>query len=303
MPQARANGLTLEYESHGRPGDPALLLIMGLGAQLIRWSPALVDKLVARGLRVIRFDNRDIGLSETLDAAGPPNMPAIIAARLAGKSVPAAYDLNDMAADAVGLLDALGIERAHIVGASMGGMIAQLVAADHADRTLSLTSIMSTSGHPSLPPATPAAMAVLNERGPDPRKDLESYLDHMVRGARVVGSPGYPLSDAELRAQCLAYYERAYRPHGFMRQYAAIVATPERRPKLATITAPTVVIHGADDPLVPVSGGRDTAAHIPGAELRVIPGMGNDIPPPLYDTVVEGIMSAVRRADAARKAA
>ena len=303
MPQTKANGLTLEFEVWGKGEDPALLLIMGLGAQMIRWSPTFVEKLVARGLRVIRFDNRDVGLSEKCEAAGPPDMPAIIAALGAGKPAPSAYDLNDMAKDAVGLLDALDVARAHIVGVSMGGMIAQLVAADYSDRTLSLTSIMSTSGHPSLPRATPAAMAVLNERGPDPRKDLEGYLDHMVRGARVIGSPGYPVGDAELRAQARSYFERCYYPLGFMRQYAAVVASPERRPKLATISAPTVVIHGQDDPLVPVSGGRDTAAHIAGADLRVIPGMGHDIPAALHDTIVEGIVSAVSRADAAKKAA
>ena len=303
MPQTNVNGLNLEYDVRGRPGDPAILLIMGLGAQMIRWSPAFVDKIAARGLRVIRFDNRDIGLSEKCEAAGPPDMPAIIAALMAGKAVQAAYTLSDMAADAVGLLDALGVARAHIVGASMGGMIAQLVAADYPDRTLSLTSIMSTSGHPSLPRATPEAMAVLNERGPDPRTDLEGYLDHMVRGAKVIGSPGYPVADAELRAQFKSYFERCYYPLGFMRQYAAVVASPERRPKLTTIAAPTVVIHGADDPLVPVAGGRDTAAHIRGADLRVIPGMGHDIPLALYDTIVDGIFSAVSRADAARKAA
>lgn len=303
MPQIKANGLTLEYDVSGRPDDPALLLIMGLGAQMVRWSPALVAKLVARGFRVIRFDNRDVGLSEKIDAAGLPDMPAIIAAVVAGLPPPAAYTLSEMAADAVGVLDALGIDQAHVVGASMGGMIAQLVAADYPERTLSLTSIMSTSGHSSLPRAEPQAMAVLSERGPDPRTDLDAYLDHSVRGARTIGSTGYPFDEAAARALAKSYIDRCYYPAGFLRQYAAVVASPERRPKLATIAAPTVVIHGDVDPLVPVSGGRDTAAHIAGAELRVIPGMGHDLPVPLYDAIVDGICSAADRAAPAAKAA
>jgi len=297
MPHVKANGLDLEYDVAGRDGDPALLLIMGLGAQMTRWSPALIAKLTARGLRVIRFDNRDVGLSEKCESAGRPDMAAIIAAVAAGRTPPAAYTLNDMAADAVGVLDALDIRAAHVAGASMGGMIAQLVAADYPDRVLSLTSIMSTSGHPSLPRATPEAMAVLSDRGPDPRQDIEGYLDHAERGARTIGSTGYPFDAAEARALARGYVERCYYPVGFLRQYAAVVASPERRPKLAVITAPTVVIHGDVDPLVPVSGGRDTAEYIVGADLRVIPGMGHDLPVPLYDTIVDGICDAVARAD------
>ncbi len=295
MPQLSSNGLHFEYDVHGHPSDPALLLIMGLGAQMTRWSEDFVDKLAARGFRVIRFDNRDVGLSEKCEAAGAPDMPAIVAAVSAGTKPPAAYTLSDMADDAVGILDGLGIAQAHIVGASMGGMIAQLVAANYPQRTLSLTSIMSTSGHPTLSRATPQAMAVLTERGPDPRQNLDGFLAHAARGSRVIGSPGYPVSDADLRAQSKSYFERSYYPLGFLRQYAAIVASPERRAQLATISAPTVVIHGEDDPLVPLSGGRDTAAHIPGADLRIIAGMGHDIPPALYDTVIDGICSAAGR--------
>jgi pimeloyl-ACP methyl ester carboxylesterase len=193
------------------------------------------------------------------------------------------------------VLDALGIAKAHIVGASMGGMIAQLVAADYPEHTLSLTSIMSTTGHPDLPRATPEAMAVLNERGPTPDEDMEGFLSHAVAAAKVIGSPGYPPDDADIRARAKADAERSFYPLGFQRQYAAVMASPQRRAKLAKITAPTVVIHGEADPLVPVNGGRDTAAHIPGAELRVIPGMGHDNPPALYDTIIDGIMSAVAR--------
>ena len=299
MPKIQANGMTLEYESRGDPNAEPILLIMGLGGQLTRWSGAFTAKLAARGYRVIMFDNRDVGLSERIDAAGAPDMGAVIDAVIAGRKAPVAYTLDDMAADAVGLLDALGIERAHIVGASMGGMIAQLVAADHPGRTLSLTSIMSTTGNPDLPRATPEAMAVINSRGPDPKLDLNGYLDHALRGSRTIGSPGFPADEAEQRARILADYRRAFYPVGFLRQYAAVVASPDRRPRLAKIVAPTVVVHGEADPLVPVEGGRDTAANIPGAELRVIPGMGHDFPAALYDTLVEAIVSAAELAKAA----
>jgi len=298
VPQIRANGVMLEYEVTGDAAAEPVLLIMGLGAQLTRWSPEFTTKLAARGYRVIRFDNRDIGLSEKLDAAGPPDIPALFAARNEGKWPKVAYDLNDMAADAAGLLDALGIARAHIVGASMGGMIAQLVAADHPEKTLSLTSIMSTTGNPALPAATPAAMERLNMPAPDPTKDLEAYVAHSIVGARVMGSPGYPVSDEILRDEAISTVKRSYYPMGFMRQYAAILGSPDRRTKLATITAPTVVIHGDADPLVPIDGGRDTAASIPGAELLVIPGMGHDVPAALYDRIIDGIVQAAARAKA-----
>ena len=298
MPQARANGITIEYDVRGPDDGEPLLLIMGLGAQMTRWPDDFADRIAARGLQVIRFDNRDVGLSEKIEAGGAPDLAAVFGALKEGRKPDVAYTLDDMAADAVGLLDALGIDRAHIVGASLGGMVAQLVAADYPDRTRSLTSIMSTTGSREVPTATPAAAAVLNERGPDPREDLEGYLAHSVRGSAVVGSPGYPVDPAVLRQQALAAFNRSYYPHGFARQYAAAIASPDRRPKLKTVTAPTVVIHGAQDPLVPVEGGRDTAAHVAGADLRIIEGMGHDIPPPLFDEIVEAIHSAVERARA-----
>lgn len=295
MPHVTANGVRIEYESRGGENAETILLIMGLGAQMTRWSDDFVDRFVERGFRVVRFDNRDVGLSERMEAAGPPDIPGIVAALHAHTTPPAAYTLSDMAADAVGVLDALGIAKAHIVGASMGGMIAQLVAADYPEHTLSLTSIMSTTGNPDLPRATPEAMAVLNERGPAPTEDLEGYLAHAVRSAKTIGSPGYPFDEASIRANSKRDAERSYYPLGFLRQYAAVMASPERRAKIAKISAPTVVIHGEADPLVPVTGGRDTAENIPGAELRIIPGMGHDIPIGLYDTIVEGVMSAVAR--------
>ena len=201
-----------------------------------------------------------------------------------------------MAADAAGLLDALNIKRAHIVGASMGGMIAQLVAADHPEHTISLTSIMSTTGHPDLPRATPEAMTRLTTPAPDPRQDLEAYVAHSIASSRVIGSPGYPASDAELRTQAIETAQRSYYPLGFARQYAAIAASPHRREALARIRAPSTVIHGADDPLVPVEGGRDTAACIPGATLVEIAGMGHDVPPALYDQITDAICAVAARA-------
>jgi pimeloyl-ACP methyl ester carboxylesterase len=294
MPHVKANGLDIYYESHGPESAEPILLIMGLGAQMSRWSPELIGKLTAAGHRVIAFDNRDVGLTEKLDAAGAPDMHAVAIALRDGKKPEVAYTLDEMAADAAGLLDALGIERAHIVGASMGGMIAQLVAADHPHKTLSLTSIMSSTGNPGLPRATPEAMARLNTPAPDPNKDLEGFLASAVEGAKVMASR-YPPDEAAIRAQSLNDFKRCYYPVGFQRQYAGIMASPDRRPKLNTITAPTVVIHGDADPLVPLAGGRDTADNIPGAKLIVVPGVGHEIPNPVLDLFVDGILSAVQR--------
>ena len=299
MPLIQANDLNLYYESHGDEGAESILLIMGLGAQMTRWPAAFYGKLVDAGYQVVLFDNRDVGLSEKLDAAGPPDIPAILTALASGQAPPAAYNLDDMAADAVGLMDALGIERAHIVGASMGGMIAQLVAADYPERVLSLTSVMSTTGNRELPPSKPEAIAVLNNRGPSPNDDLEGFLAHAVKAARAVGSPGYPAEEAVIRERALADFKRSFSPMGFLRQYAGVMASPDRRPRLKAITAPTVVVHGVDDPLVPAEGGKDTAANIPGAELRLIPGMGHDLPPALYDEMIAAILSAVARSKVA----
>ena len=298
MPQARANGIAIEYDVHGPDAGEPTLLIMGLGAQMTRWPAPFIEMLADRGLRVIRFDNRDVGLSEKIESGGVPDLAKIVGALMQGEKIDVPYLLDDMAADAVGLLDALGIARAHIVGASLGGMVAQLVAADYPDRVLSLTSIMSTTGNRELPPAKPEAMAVLNNRGPDPTVDLEGYLDHAVKGSRAIGSPGYPADDAAVRERSLNDFRRAYYPLGFTRQYAAAAASADRRPKLAGITAPTVVIHGDGDPLVPVEGGRDTAENIPGSELRIVPGMGHDFPPQVFGEIADGIMRAVERSKA-----
>lgn len=294
MPQIKTPTVTLEYDERGQ-GKP-LLLIMGLGAQMTRWPEAFCDKLAAKGFRVIRFDNRDVGLSEKIDAAGPPDMPAMFQALAAGQKPQAPYDLSDMAADAVALLDALKIDRAHVVGASMGGMIGQLVAADYPERVISFCSIMSTTGARDLPPAKPEALAMLSTRGPDPGEDLEGALAFAAKVQAVIGSPAYPADLASLRERAASDLKRSYYPVGFQRQYAAVLASPERRAKLAQITAPTVVIHGADDPLVPKEGGEDTAKHIKGAEYLEIPGMGHDIPADLYERIAEAITINAGRA-------
>lgn len=284
MPKAQANGIEIEWEAAGDADAPAILLVMGLGAQLTLWPDELVDGLARHGFRVIRYDNRDIGLSTKLDAAGVPDLAKLGLQLMTGGTPDAPYILSDMAADAVGLLDALGIGRAHVVGASMGGMIAQLVAATYPDRVLSLTSIMSSTGNPALPRATAEATAVLMTRPQG--ADIDALVAHGIRAAQVIGSPGYPADPALLEARVRANLARSFYPPGFARQMAAIMADGDRRERLRAITAPTLVIHGADDPLVPVAGGRDTAASIPGARLEVVPGMGHDLPTALVGRMV-----------------
>jgi pimeloyl-ACP methyl ester carboxylesterase len=296
MAAIQANGIIIEYESFGPHDAPPILLIMGLGGQLTLWPVEFCEALVARGFRVIRYDNRDTGLSTKFDHAGVPDMAALMMASLTGKKPDVAYTLDDMAADVIGLLDALGFDRAHIVGASMGGMIAQMVAATYPERTLSLTSIMSTTGNPAIPPARPEALAVLTNR--PATTDPDALVAFSVNAARVIGSPAYPASEDRLMARVRADLQRSYSPTGYMRQMAAVVASGDRRAKLATIAAPTLVIHGDADPLVSIEGGRDTAANIKGAELRIVPGMGHDLPLELVDTIadaVAGISSSAGR--------
>ena len=293
MPQTTHNAVTLEYETHGDPANPPLLLIMGLGAQLTLWPIELVEALVARGYFVIRHDNRDIGLSTKFTQAGVPDMSGVVAALMTGKKPNIPYTLSDMAADAIAVLDAAGVARAHIVGASMGGMIAQLVAVEHPERVLSLTSIMSTTGNPAVPPARPAAMAALTAPiAPD--ADLAAILERGAMVSKAIGSPGYPADDARLRANVERDYTRSFHPTGAMRHMAAIVADGDRRARLKRVTAPTLVIHGADDPLVPVEGGRDTASAIAGATILEVPGMGHDLPLALVETIADAIAGHAR---------
>jgi pimeloyl-ACP methyl ester carboxylesterase len=279
MPQITANGLSIEYDERGRPGDPAMLLIMGLGAQMMLWPDMFCDMLADQGFRVIRFDNRDIGLSQKFDGAAVPEVKDIIAGLMAGKPLPVPYLLTDMAADAVGVLDALGVRRAHVVGASMGGMIAQLVAIRYPERVLSLTSIMSTSGRYGLPPGKPEAMEKLLMRPAG--TDRKSIVDHSVMLADVVGSPAYPVPEEQLRIFAERTYDRSFYPEGMPRQYAAILSSGSRDALLPSVKAPTLVVHGSVDPLLPVEHAHDTARLIPGARLEVIEGMGHNLPPQL----------------------
>jgi pimeloyl-ACP methyl ester carboxylesterase len=277
MPFATNGDVRLCWESFGDPCAPAILLINGLGSQMTRWPEGFCALLVARGYRAIRFDNRDAGLST-------------------GFGEGEAYTLEDMAADAMAVLDAAGVEAAHVAGVSMGGMISQVIAADHAHRTLSLTSIMSTSSAPGLPQATPRAMAVLTQPTPDFRTDPEAHIAAAVENARVIGSPAFPWPDGALAERARAEAERAWNPTGSGRQMRAVGATGDRSARLTRITVPTVVLHGADDSLLPAEGGRDTAAKIPGAELRIIEGMGHDLPPALFGLVADAILAAAARA-------
>lgn len=268
---------------------------MGLGAQLVRWPMAMVDGLVARGYRVIRFDNRDVGLSTKFDDAGTPNLVWTAMQARFGRTPAVPYTLDDMAADAAGLLDTLDIQSAHIVGASMGGMIAQLFAATWPERTRSLTSIMSTTGHPAYSRPTMRATSVLlrHPRG----DDLEAIVAHGMVAARAV-SGQFPMEDAFLAERIRSETLRNRHPAGFLRQIAAIVAGGDRTARLARISAPTVVIHGSEDPLVPVRGGRETARAIPGARLLEIEGMGHTLPPQVLPRIVEAIDMVARSADA-----
>lgn len=296
MPQIIANGIPLEYAVYGPEKGEVILLIMGFGAQMTRWSPQFIRELTNRGYRVIVHDNRDVGLSHRLEAHGEPDMTAVYTALMSGQKPDVPYLLNDMAADSAGLLEALGIERAHIVGASMGGMIAQMVAANHREKVLSLTSVMSTTGNPALPPADPAAMAALTKPAIDPAENLDKHIWSGLESQKVIGSPAYPTPDEILIERIKQDAKRSYYPVGRARQMAAIVASGDRREAMATIVAPTVVIHGEADRLVPVQGGHDTAAVIPGAELHTIPGMGHDLPQQLIPRIADLIERATARA-------
>ncbi|WP_250008901.1 alpha/beta fold hydrolase [Actinoplanes sp. M2I2] len=288
MPDVRANGIDLSYETTGDPDDPALLLVMGLGAQLIDWPAGFVDGLSARGFHVIRFDNRDAGLSTWFDELGAPDIQAI----LGGDPSTVPYLLSDLAADTAGLIKELGLERAHVVGASMGGMIAQQLTIDHPDLVASLCSIMSTTGERKVGRATPAAMAALS-RPPAATRD-EIIAGAMIT-SRVLGSPAYPADEEETRRRATAKFDRGFHPAGTQRQYAAILASPDRTPGLAAVTVPTLVVHGEADPLIDVSGGRATAAAVPGAELLVIPGMGHDLPQALWPRITDAIVANATR--------
>jgi len=285
---APANGIEIAYEAYGDPADPTLLLVMGLGVQMLLWDEELCQMFVERGFNVVRFDNRDVGLS-TKTPGRPPNvLPALV--RRPRKS---AYRLSDMADDAAALLDHLQVEAAHVMGASMGGMIAQTLAANHPQRVLSLVSIMSTTGNRRVGRAKPGALALLVNRPPQGR---EENVERAAKAFKVIGSPGFERDEARLRDVIGRSYDRCFHPAGVAHQLVAIMASGNRTSELRSIQSPTLVIHGEDDPLVGVSGGRATARAIPDARLMTIPGMGHDMPRQIWPRMVEAVVANAQRA-------
>ena len=283
---ARANGIELCYEIFGDPSAEPMLLIMGLGAQMILWDDDFCRQLAARGFRVIRFDNRDIGKSSKL--SGGKRLGAIELLKLRFLKIPVAapYLLLDMAKDVVGLMDTLGIKSAHLVGASMGGMIAQEVAISFPQRVRSLTSIMSTTGDPKVPPPSREATAVLMAPPPATR---EAYLERFAQTWKILRAGSFPQDEALDRSRAERSYERGLNPAGVARQLRAILASGSRKARLASVKAPTLVIHGTVDPLVRPEGGRDTAASIPGAKLLMVEGMGHALPVPMWPQIIDAI--------------
>ena len=287
---AKSGDLDIVYEDFGDQDHPAVLLIMGLGAQLLLWRKDFCEKLVNQGLRVIRYDNRDVGLSSKLPGAhsGAPLIPRM-ARSLVGVKSPAGYTLEDMADDAAALLDHLGIDRAHVVGGSMGGMIAQVFAARHAGRTRSLGVIFSSNNRALLPPPGPRQLMALLQKPTDTTRD--GVIANSIRLTRIIGSPGFPVAEDKARADALESYERSYYPAGVGRQFAAILGSGSLLRYNRQTSAPTVVIHGKADKLMRPSGGRSIARAIPGARLVLFDGMGHELPEPLWDDIIGELKS------------
>ncbi|WP_285712141.1 alpha/beta fold hydrolase [Erythrobacter oryzae] len=288
-------GIELFYEEHGDPQAPAMLLVMGLGAQMTLWPDELVAALAAEGFRVIRYDNRDIGLSQKFEGHRAPSLPVQVLRKKIGFPAKVPYTLKDMADDGIGLLSALGIEKAHVVGASMGGMIVQLMAIHHAERLMSMTSIMSTTGSGRLPQAEPAAIGALT--APLKGTDEETLVAHGLNIIRNIGTPDsaeFPFDEAHQRERVLANMRRSVYPAGLPRQLAAIIDDGDRTTRLGAVRTPTLVLHGEADPLVKLPGGEATAAAIPGARLVTIPGWGHDLPLKLIPRLAGEIVSHAR---------
>lgn len=288
MPKTHANGIEIEYDVFGESGGDPLLLVMGLGGQMIMWDEEFCEMLAGRGHRVVRYDNRDVGLSTKFGEAGAPNVLEAMQQAAQGQPIDAPYTLDDMADDAAGLLDALEINAAHVCGASMGGMIVQALTIRHPQRVRSMVSIMSTTGNPELPPAKPEAMQFLMT---PPPTDRAGNIERAVQANRVIGSPGFPADEERLRERAARMYDRSFHPEGVSRQLLGIVASGSRTESLRQVTTPTLVIHGVDDPLVPVEGGMDTHRSIPGSELLLIDGMGHDLPRQAWPRIVDAIRS------------
>ena len=275
MSRVTANGIQIEYETFGNPSGRPLLLVIGLGGQMIHWDDDLCKDLAERGHYVIRFDNRDVGLSTKFDKAGVPNLIEIFGKIMQGEKIKPPYTINDMADDAVGLLDALGIRKAHICGMSMGGMIAQTIAIRHLSRVLSLISIYSTTGNPEVPQPKPEVTGMLIAPPPSER---EANIEHMLGVFKTIAGSEFPLDEKWTRTIMAKSYDRCFYPQGMVRQLVAILTQVNRVPALASVKVPTLVVHGTSDPLAPVEGGKDTAKAIPGAQLMLIEGMGHDLP-------------------------
>jgi pimeloyl-ACP methyl ester carboxylesterase len=286
---APVNGIEVAYEVFGDPVDPTVLLVMGLGVQMLGWDEGFCGLLVERGFRVVRFDNRDVGRSSKIEGGARPNLMAA----MAGDASSASYTLDDMADDCVGLLDHLDVGAAHLVGASLGGMIAQTVAVRHPERALSLVSMMSTTGNRAVGQPHPVAMPALLRRPPT---DREQYVELAVQAFRVIGSPGFEADEEVLRRRAGASFERGYHPDGTARQLLAILASGDRTAALRQLDLPVVVIHGTNDPLIDPSGGTATAGVIPGARLELIEGMGHDLPRQLWPRFVDAIADNAARA-------
>jgi pimeloyl-ACP methyl ester carboxylesterase len=286
---APANGVEIAYQEVGDPSGEPLLLVMGLGTQMLAWDEELCELLAGRGFRVVRFDNRDIGHSTMIEAAGVPKRADLFLGRRAS----APYLLSDMAADTVGLMDHLGISAAHVVGASMGGMIAQTLAIEHPERVRSLVSIMSTTGSRRVGTPTLKAFGLMLAKAPP---DRDSYVERILKTFRVVGSPAYPTDEARLRELAGEMYDRSHNPRGILRQMHAITASGDRTAALRKLRLPAAVIHGTSDPLVRPSGGRATARAIPGARLRIVEGMGHDLPRELWPLFAGEIADTASRA-------
>ncbi len=287
MPAVIANGLKIEVETRGDPANPAVLLIMGLGMQLVAWPESFCQALVDAGFHVILFDNRDVGLSEKISSAKPPSLPLATMRYFLHLPVRAPYLIDAMAADSVGVLDALGMKAAHVVGVSLGGMIAQTVAANYPERCLSLSSIMASSGDRRLPNASLKVTRLMLAR-PPAKASLEQLTGHLLGLFEAIGSPGFPTPPALMRERLGAGLRRGYYPAGTVRQMLAIVASGDRSAQLRTITTPTLILHGDSDPLVRVSHGIDCARKIPRAKLKIIPGMGHDLAPGLLPILAGG---------------
>lgn len=293
MPQIQTNGIQLEVETFGEPGGRPLVLTMGLGAQMVLWDESFCETLAERGHYVVRFDNRDVGLSTKFEEHG---MPDLLTMMMKPDEAPEpAYTLDDMADDTAGLIDALDLGAAHVVGASMGGMIVQTLALRHRDKVRSMTSIMSTTGNPDLPPGDPAVAGRLVMGPPASR---EEAIERSVETFRVIGSPGFAFEEEAVRERATRSYDRCFLPSGQARQLAAILAQPNRAPALRGLDLPALVVHGDADPLVPAAGGVDTAEAIPGAELWMVQGMGHDLPKPIHAELVDRITRLTERAHA-----